>query len=97
VTGSSGEKGKAIILVEARDKRMITQAGDELEAQLENATSDVQKIKLLEEIKALEAEQAGLVQAQESEDEAKSYSKRNKATTYEKGKGSKVKKVKKSK
>jgi Ca-activated chloride channel family protein len=78
----------------AKASGILTQAGDELEAQLENATSDAQKIKLLEEIEALEAEQAGLVQAQQSEDEAKSYSKRNKAMTYEKGKGSKVKKSK---
>jgi Ca-activated chloride channel family protein len=74
--------------------RILDEADAELGAQLQNANSEAEKIRLREEIEAMKAALAGLEQAQQSEAERKSYSKRNKAMTYEKGKGSKVKKSK---
>jgi Ca-activated chloride channel family protein len=76
----------------ATASRILDDAGREMKDKRDNATSEAEKIKLSEEIDALETEQAGLEQAQHSEAERKQYSKRNKAMTYEKGKGSKVKK-----
>jgi Ca-activated chloride channel family protein len=75
-----------------RASRILDEAEREMKDKLEIATSEAEKLKLGEEAESFEAARAGLEQAQQSEDGRKTYSKRNKATVYEKGKGSKVKK-----
>jgi Ca-activated chloride channel family protein len=69
-------------------ERILDEADREFDEKLARANSKAEKIKLSAEDDAFEAARAGLEQAQHSETERKSYSKRNKLMVYEKGKGS---------
>jgi Ca-activated chloride channel family protein len=71
--------------------QVYERGGAELEDKLQASTSELERQKLLEEQKQLEAALAGLQEAKQSEAARKGYSKRNKAIVYEKGKGSKKK------
>lgn len=94
---SAATMRRATQAVDQRDwttaSRILDEAERDMHDKLEKATSEAEKIKLSEEADAFEQARAGLEQAQQSEAERKQYSKRNKAATYEKGKGSKVKKL----
>jgi Ca-activated chloride channel family protein len=74
----------------ATASRVLDEADREMHDKLEKATSEAEKLKLSEEADALDAARDGLEQAQQSEADRKSYSKRNKAMMYEKGKGSRL-------
>lgn len=63
----------------------------ELSDKLENAASEAEKLELKQQAEELDRAQAELEQAKQSAAARKEYSKRHKASVYEKGKGSKKK------